>query len=335
MEHANIHNINIDTHEFKVRLDTIEEVRSILTYIEDNVDIGTFDIYTTRFVLERELTKPMEDLDISKLPEHLFKTPLLIESYLTSSVFRVEHYGTRAFSYKIRRENNEYYIIFEFIGLTQYDYDGSINDITYYRRDMRDMVFSHIDRYGLHMDHMRLEIAVDIIDEDFFKYDIIKENGLYRSWYALEVRERNRYSKSRIIQDGNFVNDRARSTNQIVIGMYDKKYKNNLDIDIIRIEYKLYKKGIDFILVDGNIDSNKLKEFIERFRIMKFGNRNISKRVMDNYLHDLRYDDRGNHLSDTSYYKRRKKMFPKLNKYMIDEEWLRDVEDVIIDNLYT
>jgi len=56
---------------------------------------------------------------------------------------------------------------------------------------------------------------------------------------------------------------------------------------------------------------------------------------MNNYLYRINHDKDGNEVHRNTHYKKRAAQFPKLNKYMIDTGWLRDVEDVIIDNLYT
>jgi len=324
--------INIDTHDFKIKLESIEEVKEMLNHIENNIGEGIFNIHTNEHIVDRNLELPEMYFNPNKLPKDTYMTPLMIEMYLTSSYFNVLYNTTHAFRYRVRREHDEYYIIFSFVGLTQYTYTMFITHLSLYRRSKRNMILEYIDDRNIHIEHLQLDICIDI-DDKFFRYDIIGNNGMYREWSYLEKSERNRYSKDRKIEEGRFIKDRAIYTNQMIMNVYDKGYKNDLDGGMVRIEYKLLRKGIDKITNDNFIDIEMLYGLLTRYRVLRFDTVRSREVTLGKYNRDTRYDRDGNEYSDATRYKKRKKLLPRLENRYIDTLWLRDVESIVIDNL--
>ena len=50
--------INIDTHDFKIKLESIEEVKEMLNHIENNIGEGIFNIHTNEHIVDRNLELP-------------------------------------------------------------------------------------------------------------------------------------------------------------------------------------------------------------------------------------------------------------------------------------
>ena len=329
--------VGIDTHKFKIELDTLSDVRDMLNYIESNIEEGVIYGYSTKERTLDRIDTSIESFDISNLPTDRYIPETQIEMFLTNNNFMVKRAGLIAFKYNVYRDRGRFGVTFKFFGLTQYNIEGDLSFLSKYRNIIYRDVFGYIDSKNLPLTHTQLDVCVDIIDgDDFFKYDVIGNNGKYRKWDRVETRTRNRYSKERTIQDGVHIKDTALYTNQLIINIYDKGAKNNIHGGMVRIEYKLLQKGIDKITNNnGSINYDELTAMLRRYRILKFASKDSRRGIMSNYLYKINHDKDGNEVHRNTYYKKRTMQFPKLNKYIIDTEWLRDVEDIVIDNLYT
>ena len=105
------------------------------------------------------------------------------------------------------------------------------------------------------------------------------------------------------------------------------------ELDMVRVEYKILQRGIDRVMrMDGSVDGEALGDLLMRYRVLCFGSRRNKDRVMRRWVHSIGYDgDRA--VSSTTYYKRRAEGVARLERWMVDDRWMRDVEDVIVDHL--
>jgi len=226
---------------------------------------------------------------------------------------------------RLTRENKkEYNIYMFFFGLTQYNADVPTHtNLCISKRSGYETILSYLDKKKVSVRHTAIDISVDYTGLKYDDIDIIKENGVYRVWDSVEIRQRNRYSVERTVVDGKHARDNRFNTQQVILNVYDKSNKGGYGYNMVRVEYKLCKRGLDrsgVCKVDGRYNYILYKDVVmgmlQRYRVLSIEDRDS---VMEGYASSIGDGDRG------VVYRRRLKYSPVL----LDDYELRMDYDVI------
>lgn len=251
----------LDSHKFNISFD-FEELEYI-KFVERLQDILTY-------------SGVMYDDSMLETARKIFKFNRDGFPFRGYNVYIRSYDGVCILELKFNLTRDGYRVTFDFYGLNQYNaYSATLSDLSELRRNTHYNVIQYIlyDRQNEHLiiDHMSVEVSIDYTNVKFRNTAILKTNGEYVRPDPIEEETKNMYSRVRRIGgDGKHNEDNALYSTQIIVNVYDKANKNNLNFDLLRVEYKIGRIGLSRCIENNVLDEQMLFNLLGRFRVLAF-----------------------------------------------------------------